>query len=227
MNLMSVWTNKIAREAPGEPSGGAPADPTPAPAAAPDYSFLPAEFLVDGKPDAERFTAHLADLTERAKPRTPEDGVYDLTLPADLKFDVEGFTPQLDLENEAFKPLVSELTETLKSLGAPKEAGSQVLGLLARYQAAQFSAAVKEQEAQFAALGPQADARIQTVARSIETLVPKEEAEALMATVTSAKGLIALERLLSAKGMNSALPNPAAAEADPYADRYPSTASKR
>lgn len=227
MNLMSVWTQKLVRQAAGDPPSAAPADPAPTAPAAPDYSFLPPEFVVDGKPDAEGFTKHLAALTEKSKPRAPEDGAYDLSLPADLKFDAEGFEPKLDLDNPEFAPVVSGLKDFLKSIDAPKEAGPAALGLLAQYQAAQYQAAVKALEAEMTALGPQAQTRIETVSRSLETLLPKDEADAMRGTLTSAKGIAAMERLLSAKGLSSPTPNPAAAEPDPLAARYPTTAARR
>lgn len=226
---MRHWLERMTRQV-AEAGGGAPADPPaatePAPEAA-DYSFVPAEFMVDGKPDGAKFSAHLQTLSDKAKPKAPEDGAYDFTLPADLKFD-DGFKFDLDLENEAFKPIVSDLTAALKEIDAPKEAGSKVLGLLARFKAAEYQQAAKAQEAEFAVLGPQADSRIEALSRSLETALPAAEAAALKEATFSAKAVIALERLLSAKGFTSPAPqNPGPAEDAGLAARYPTTSIRK
>ena len=218
-------TRQVADPAGGTPSDPAPANPAPAPEA-PDYSFVPAEFLVDGKPDAAKFKDHLTALSDKAKPKAPEDGVYDLALPADLKFD-DGFKFELDLENEAYKPIVTDLTAALKEIDAPKEAGGKLLGFLARFKAAEYQQAVKAQEAEMSALGPQAATRLDTLTRSLETALPAEEAAALKEATFSAKAVIALERLLSAKGFSAPAPqNPGPSEDAGLAARYPTTSRK-
>ncbi|MGL6210514.1 MAG: hypothetical protein ACRC14_11870 [Paracoccaceae bacterium] len=234
MKPTNFWHKSPLWQAAGE-TGSAPAEPVIAPTepsvdTGPDLSFVPADFHVDGKPDLGKFKDHYAtlkaDADARAAKALPE--TYDFALPADLKFDgldlPEGFAVTALTEDPAFQPLYAELGGFLKEIGADADAGPKVASLLARYKAAEtakeWTAAKAEVEAEAAKLGPQADARIATVSRLLETRLPAEQAQALQGFARSAEALKAIETLLGPKTMGSPPPAPPP-PADPLAARYP------
>lgn len=221
-------------QAGGEPPAGGAAAPeaqaTPAvapaqeQAAAPDFSFIPEAFREGGNLNVDAFKAHYEGLAPKAE--VPD--AYDFTVPADLK--IEGIPEGMSfaVDPAANEPLFAELNATLKELGAPKEAGSKIGALLAKYEAGKFSAQVAEQKAEFATLGTEAvaTARLETVQRVLETALPADEAAALMGITKSAKALIGLEKLIGPRGLSSPTPIPAAATQDPLAARYPKSATR-
>ena len=202
-------------------TGQTPAVPSPE---APDLSFVPTDFHVEGKPDLTKFRDHYQDLVAADAQRrealadVPEDGIYVFALPDDLKFDgldlPEGFAVTLDTESEAMKPLYAEMGAILKELGAPRAAAGKVGALIARYEAARFSEAYAAQKAEMAKLGPTADARVGSVQRKLQATLPAEQAEALAGATRSAAALQALEKLLAPKSMPApaAVPNTAGLE---------------
>lgn len=208
------------REAPGEGGGGVSADP---PAEGPDLSFIPAEYHTDGKPDLAKFSAHYSDMVaaqaqaaEKAA-LIPEDGNYEYTLPEEFKikgFDGFAFDPA--------DPLVPELSAFLKSMGAPKEAGSQVAQLLAKYEASREAKDLAKWSEDMKTLGTetQVRARFDAVKRKLEGLLPADQAAALVRQgTTSAAAVKALERLVTAPGFsppNSLPPKPTASDLEIY-----------
>lgn len=226
MKLSNFWNEKIRWQAPGDPASGGtqtapePVVTEPAAPAGPDLSFIPAEFVKDGAHDLAGFTAHYQSLVASEARRgqdLPADGAYDFTVPADLKFDgmtlPEGFALDLDLQNEANKPLVDELSSVLKELGAPAAASGKLTSILAKYEASRHAQAFAAQQAEMAQLGTpaQSAARMATVTRALETTLPADLAKALIGDVMSAKSLMALEKLLSPRTLSA----PPAAPAGP------------
>lgn len=204
MKRRDFWSNKIKWQAPGEPSGGVALDPQPAPAQeadAPDFSFIPETFIKDGKPDVDAFKAHYADLTKA--PDVPD--AYDFALPNDFKLDglPEGMTIDIDAADPVMAPLFEDLTGILKGMNAPAAVAQQVTGLLAKYEAAKFSQALAEQQTQMEALGPQATARIEAVARAMQAVLPADQVAALQGVTKSASALQAIEKLLGPRGMTT------------------------
>lgn len=222
MKLNDFWS-KATREA-ADLSGGQSPEPAPAatPDAAPavDLSFIPEDFHVDGKPDTAKFAEHYQQLSAKAKEETAAPDAYDFALPADLKFDgmPEGFEVEIDTKSEEFAPLFGELSDTLKAMKAPADMAPQMLGLLAKYKAAEISSQIKAGQRELATLGEPTvvSARIDTVTRALQSALPAEEASALMGSVKSAAGIKALEKLLSPKGMQTPISTPA--PRDPDAD---------
>lgn len=209
MRLRKSWSNKLCRQAPGEPAGGAvePAvEPAAAPvaAAAPDYSFLPEAFIKDGAPDIEGFKAHYAELSKPVeKAELPE--AYDFTVSPDLKFDglPEGMTIGIDAKDPAFAPLFDQLSGVLKELGAPADAGGKVASLLAQYEATKFGQSLKVQQAEMDTLGATAPARIEAVTRALQANLPADQVEAIQSFTKSAKALQALEKLLGPRSLTA------------------------
>ena len=205
----SKWLNeRLMRQATGEGTPAADATPVtpaaPVQDAAPDLSFIPADFVADGKPDLGKFSEHYKQLAEAAatKPEVPE--AYDFALPSDLKFDIPDlpadFKMALDPESEAMKPLFGELTGILKEVGAPKEAGSKLMGVLAKYEAHRVAAGEAHIKADLAKLGDAAKVsqRQATLSRALETKLPADEAAVLKEMIGFSGGAIrALERLIS------------------------------
>lgn len=242
---MSKFLEKMRRNAPDVP-GGSPApaplpvggdtNTPPAPAAEPagaDFSFIPTDFHVDGKPDIGKFTSHYQELVaadaqrKQALADVPEDGAYDFSLPADLKFDgielPEGFTVELAKDDPVLKPLFDELGAVMKEFGLPRAAAAKFTSLLARYEAQKFSQGYAAVKAEMAALGTptQAQARIATVQRKLETMLSPDQVEALKDATGSAKAVMALEKILSPASLSAPSPQP------PNADRENLSAYER
>jgi len=174
---------------------------------------------VDGAPDLGKFTAHYQDLVARDAQRAQAEAEipreYTFALPDGLSFSdiegAEGFKVELTPDDPLLKPLYSELGEVLKEARAPAGAAGKLMGVLARYQATMYADAMKAMEKDMAALGTptQQEARIASVTRAIETRLPAEEATALKASLTSAKAITALEKLLGPqRGSPTAQPAP-------------------
>lgn len=219
MKPTNFWSNKIRWQAPGEPAAAppapeaAPAAPAPAPVAeAIDTSFIPASFVKDGKPDVEAFKAHYEDLTKA--PDIPD--AYDFALPADLKLEglPEGMTIEIDTKDPAMAPLFEDLTGILKAMKAPSAVAQQVTGLLAKYEAAKFSEALKVQQKEMDSLGPQATARIEAVTRAMQAALPEDQVAALQGVTKSAKALQAIEKLLGPRTLASPNPSPSRAHTE-------------
>lgn len=219
------WLQKMTRQIPGEPSGGNPAPepaPVPAPDAGPDLSFIPTDYHVDGKPDLSKFSAHYQDLVaadaqrREAMADVPEDGKYEFALPEGFAFDgieglPEGFAVELATDDPDLQPLYAGLGEVLKEIGAPKAAAGKLAGLIAKYEAVQYQKAAKAAQAEMAKLGTpaQQDSRFAAVERGLATVMPAEEAKAVLGIVRTADALRGLERLLSPRSMTPPTPAPA------------------
>lgn len=241
MNLTRFF-ERLTREAPdassGAAGGAAPVNPgldgsnipSGAAPAAPDLSFVGAEFLDGGTLKADAFREHYQGLlTEKqARDAVQVPDAYSFAKPADLDLGdlklPEGVDLEVKADDPAFKPLFDELGGFLRENRLPQEAASKVSGLLAKYEAARFKqgydAAVKDWET----LGPTEaarDQRLATVKRAVESKLPEAEAKALLASAGSAGAVKALERLLGTGGVNSPAPNPPTAPDDPIARRYP------
>lgn len=225
----SKWLNeKLMREAPNE--GTPAAEPVAAPVqdAAPDLSFIPADFVSDGKPDLARFAEHYKTLAP--KPEVPE--AYEFALPADLKFDLPDlpadFKLALNAEDEAMKPLFGKLGGVLKDMGAPKEAATKLMGVLAEYEAHRAATGNAHINAQMAKLGDTAKVaqRQATLDRALETKLPADEAAELKEIIRfSAPSIRALERLLSAP-VTTPTPAPASPSVSADIEAYYKTPTK-
>lgn len=200
---------------PDPASGSTPADPalqqqqTPPPVAeGPDLSFIPADYLADGKPDTQKFSEHYADLVARdaqyaeRMAEVPEDGVYDYTLPEDFSFGdlalPEDFKVQIS-DDPDIAPFLGELGGLLKEYGIPKSAGEKFAGLIARYEATKYSQMFKAQAEDLKTLGTpaQIQARKDAVSRALAARVPAELAKAIHIDHASAAQIKALEMLLA------------------------------
>ncbi len=225
--MRKSWQDKITRQAPDVPtSGGNPAPvpepaPGPAPEAGPDLSFIPADFHTDGKPDLPKFSTHYQDLVaadaqrREAMADVPEDGKYDFALPEGFTFEgieglPEGFAVELTPDDPDLQPLYAGLSEVMKEIGAPKAAAGKFAGLIAKYEAVRYAQAAKAAQAEMAKLGTptQQDSRFSAVERGLATVMPADEAKAVMGIVRSANALRGLERLLSPRTMSTPPPTP-------------------
>lgn len=231
---MNKFLDQMRRNAP-DASGGNPAPaplpvggdttpPAPAPDAGADFSFIPTDFHVDGKPDFGKFSAHYQELVaadaqrKQAMSDVPEDGNYDFTLPADLKFDgidlPEGFTVDIAKDDPVLGPLFGELGAVMKEFGLPRDAASKFTSLLARYEALKFSQGYSAIKAEMGKLGndTQAQARISTVERKLQTMLPPDQVAALKAATNSAAAVMALEKILSPASLSAPNPQPPTAD---------------
>lgn len=242
-NRMPVWQaagEGTPAAAPTEPVAAQTAAAEPVAAEAPDFSFIPGDFHVEGKPDVGKFTTHYQELVARdaqraeaeaaAKAGVPE--AYSFDLPADLKFDglelPEGFAFNLLTEDENMKPLFGDLGGWLKEKNLPAAASTELMTMLAKYQATQVAQAVSAQKADLAKLGTpaQVSARVATIERVLDARLPAEEAMALKSMSTSATALKALERLLGPATGATPTPTPPTPK-DDLAAYYASPTSPR
>lgn len=211
------WLQKMTRQMPaeGNPGGNPAPEPAPVPApAGPDMSFIPADFHTDGQPDIAKFSTHYQDLVaadaqrREAMADVPEDGKYEFALPEDFTFDgieglPDGFKVELALDDPDLQPLYAGLSDVLKEIGAPKSAAPKLAGLIAKYEAVQYAQAAKAMEGEMAKLGTvaQQNSRLSAVERGLLTVMPADEAKAVMGIVRSADALRGLERLMSPRSM--------------------------
>ncbi len=220
MNMSNFFWQRLARNAADAPGG----TPSPAPVEpaldAPDLSFIPADFVVDGKPDTSRFASHYQELVAAQRPAPPD--TYDFAMPADLKFEgvPEDFAINLTPEDPAFQPIYADLGAFLKEIGAPAEAGSKLAGFIGRYEAAKYAKglAALQEEAKILGTPQQAETRVAAVLRKLETMLPADHVDALRGISTSAKAVLALEKLVGPKDMAAApaMPPGAGENLTPY-----------
>jgi len=219
MNVNKFWNNRLLRAPEGETGSAAAPEPDQAPdqnaaPQEPDFSFIPEEYRPDGKPDFTKFSTHYQEVIARDSANAeraaliPEDGDYGFTADGvdfgelDLP---EGFGVNLATDDPAMQPLYAEMGAMLKELGVPKEAGSKVGHLIAKYEATKYSQAFAAQKAEMASLGTpaQQNARIGDVSRKLESMLPTEQVKAVKALTTSAAGIRALEKLLQPRNLQS------------------------
>lgn len=217
------WQEKLTRQAPDalSPAATPAPEPTPVPDAGPDLSFIPADYHTDGKPDLAKFTAHYQDIVAADAQRrealadVPEDGKYDFALPEGFAFDgieglPEGFKVELATDDPDLQPLYAGLSEVMKEIGAPKAAAGKFAGLIAKYEAVQYARAARDAAAEMAKLGTEAqqNSRFAAVERGLATVMPAEEAKAVLGIVRTANALRGLERLLSPRSMTPPVTTP-------------------
>jgi hypothetical protein len=181
MNMKHTnWTQRLVK-APADGGAGSlletAAPATPDTATADDHSWVPEQFVKDGKPDFTALRTQFDELStyksqrDEAVAGIPEsaDG-YDLAVPADLSFGElelpEGFKFEL-ANDERTAPLLGELRDFLHKNQLPAEAGPALLGMVARYEAIAVSEAYANFEREKAALGSNAKARIGEVSRAL------------------------------------------------------------
>lgn len=214
MKLNNFFNDKLMRAPDGSPAPAAPEPAAPEPA---DYSFLPGDYLKDGKPDIEGFTAHYQDIVARdaqtAERLAQVPEAYEFKTTEDLKFDgldlPEGFSVSLS-DDPAMQPLFEEMGALLKDLGAPAETSGKAANLIAKYEAIKYSQIHAAQKAELSSLGTpaQQQARFAAIERSLQSKLPATQVDALKAATTTAEGIKALEALLRPVGHQSPAPQP-------------------
>lgn len=206
------------------PAGGgdpAPAEPQAAHAAeGPDLSFIPQDYYADGKPDVAKFSAHYAALVseqaQRAEamqdvPEAPNG--YEFGVPEDLDLSAfeglpEGYSVDLAVDDPTVAPLFEELGNVLHQFQMPKQAAGALMGVLAKYTAAQDAKLMSDMQADLATLGQGAASRVSHVKHLLEARLPGDMAKALMGATQSAAGVKALEKLLAPRAMQSPAAQP-------------------
>jgi hypothetical protein len=198
------------------------AETAPAPQeAGTDLSWIGQDYHTDGRPDLGRFREHYENLLaedarRRELPAAPQDGKYDLSIPAGLDLgDVklpEGQAIELRADDPAYAPVFEELQAFMHRNGMTQETASGLIGLLAKYQATQSVQETNALAAEHEKLGPTPaarEARVNTLRRSLLNVLPEQEASELMGTVRSYSALRAIERLIARNtGPMAAPPQP-------------------
>jgi hypothetical protein len=196
-----------------------------APAAQPDtgndLSWIGQDFHTDGRPDVGRFREHYEtllaeDARRREAPAAPADGRYDLSLPANLDLGnfalPEGQAIQLLTDDPNYAPVFEELQAFMHANGLSQQTASGLMGMLAKYQAAQTALQHKALTAEYEKLGPTPaarDARLSSIRRSLASRLPQNQAQAVMAAMQSAEAIQGLDALLTrSTGPMAAPPQP-------------------
>ncbi len=130
-----------------------------------------------------------ADAFEQIKAGKKAD---DLPADADAYVlpDIEGFNKDV----AAASPILKVLRSAAFDAGMGQEGFN---GLIKSYVEGEATKASEQMQAEMTALGANAKARISAVNTFIRSALPKEEADALAASVTSAKAVMALEKLMA------------------------------
>jgi hypothetical protein len=200
---------------------------------APDFGFVPETFKgEDGAYDTARFRTTFDELSafkaqedERAASLPKEPGDYGFSLAEDHQWP-EGFDPAKMVAKDeagndvAFDPSklfdandpdVSAVQAILHKHKAPPGMMSELASIMANRE---IRAVMKDDaifEAEHRKLGPEAQARINTLSRTLNSMLPKEQAKALLDSLTRADALRAAESLLK----NSTRPvSPSSGQAD-------------
>jgi hypothetical protein len=218
---------QVVRNAAGE-VGAAPAatpaapiqniEPVASENAPADYSFLPEAYRSDDGPNIEGFTEHyetsisrLAQLEEQATGAgegIPENGDgYDLNVPDDIDFGEmtlpDGYKFQMDPDH----PVLPELRSWMHENGIKGDSAPALMSMMAKYEASQVSAFHAQSKEQMTALGANAQQRLSTVQRAMETKIPSaQHREALLNSLTTADSVRALEQLLSGQTTTTSQP---------------------
>lgn len=245
--MITFWTQeRIARNAAGEPAGGA-ATPDPEPAAAatttpePEtsagdpapgqapqadtYDWMPESYRADGQPDFQRFRqdfddaqAQLAALNENA-PESPD--AYDFAMPDGI--DYGEITPPewFDFQIDPDDPAIGELRGVLHKHRVPASAAQELMQTLARSEAAKAARFHEQAQQELNSLGPQQQARMQRVQRAIETRVPNQaQRDALLNSLTTADAFRALESFVSGATKTTSSTAPGNSQLDSITDPF-------
>jgi len=231
MILKQHWTTLrplLAPEGEGAPAGeGTPpgnpggADPNAGdePDTGPDLSWLPEQFRADDKTDIDGFRAHYEEIAsaqaihQEALANVPEDASgYEFSLPDEIDYGdldlPDDFAFELKTDDPALAPVLEELGGFMHKHNIPKDAAGDLLGVLAKYQATEYSKAYAANRAEMEALGASANTRISNISRLIDGKLPADQATAIKAATTTAAGLKALETLLRPRGPSTTPPQP-------------------
>lgn len=181
-------------------------------------SFVPETFKKDdGSYDVEGFTAHLDGLTafkaqaDEAASALPEsaDG-YAFALSEGFKLP-EGFKADLFTEKDeagndvpfdvnsliaSDDPDIPALQAIMHEAGVQPGVMNKIADVFVSRELRAMMGMMEKAEEHKAALGPNAQARIDTVTRTANAKLPAEQAKALLDSITSADTLRALETLL-------------------------------
>ncbi|MFV1593281.1 hypothetical protein VWZ88_12535 [Phaeobacter sp. JH20_36] len=236
MKLMQHWKHIRPTLAPadeGAPAGDPPAGDPPAgdpPAGAPssaqpDFSFIPEQFRGDGGPDFEGFGAHYEEMAsaqaihQEALADVPEDATgYEFAVPDEIDFGElelpDDFKFELKTDDPDLAPVFEELGGMMHKHNLPKSAAGDLLSVLAKYQATEFSKIYSASISEHKSLGPSADARISNISRAIDSKLPADQASALKAATTTAAGVKALETLLRPRGPSTTPAQPTGADTE-------------
>ena len=189
----------------------------------PDFSFVPETFRTeDGKPDGGAFRSAydelaaakaIADEAAAAFPKTADE--YPFAVPEDLKDLLpEGFEPPEDFKLELTDdPDLPSLKALLHKHKVPPAAAEELANMLAAREIRGLHEAGKAHHEELQKLGANAQSRIDAVKRSVGAKVPQAEADALMADLTSADAIRAMEKVLT-----SGAPRPHTAASEQTAD---------
>lgn len=206
----------------------APASGEPAPAAntaveqAPDLSFIPETYVVDGKPDLAKFrddyTASMAELAQLREARTgvPETpDAYEFTVPdldlGDVKLP-EGYKFEIDKDD----PALADMRQWLHANGIKADAVPGLMGVYAKMEAMRAAQHQAHIESEVQALGGTTafEGRISKLESNLTNKIGAEGAKELLSATYTAGAVRALEKLLGTGGGMSTRQEPAKVTVD-------------
>jgi flagellar biosynthesis/type III secretory pathway protein FliH len=215
-----VFQTESPQQTQGQPNAdaAAPSDTTAAPEGAVDSQAptapegLPETYWTEGKINVdaikalhEKATAFETAQAER-EAQLPKDGAYTIALPDDLK-DEAGQPIQIDQEAPAYKVLIDAAKELKLTPAETNKFAEQMVRLEYAEAKAEAEAKSKRLAEESAKLGANPKARIEAVRNGFVAQIGEDAAD-LLSNITTAKGVIAAEKLLAKLTGASITPNP-------------------
>lgn len=162
---------------------------------------LPESFWKDGALDVatikalhESSAAEAAKLAERVAD-IPQDGNYVLALPEDLKDDA-GEPIQIDTENPAYQTLIEAAKELKLTSSEANKFAEMMVRKEVEHVRAQVAAEAKAREEELSKLGADPKVRLESVIGQVKAILG-EDSDALLKSINTAAGVVAIEKLLA------------------------------
>ena len=180
-----------------------------------DATSVPEQFVADGKPDLAAYKIAFEDASafkSRDDERTaglPKDADgYTFTVPEEFEMP-EGFEPpegfKLELKEDDLRiPAIKALAHEHK---LDQGALDAFAGIWAAHEVRKIHEAAKAGADEIKKLGPNAESRMAALSRVVASRVPKDQAEAFIADLTSADSLRAAEALVASNRGAASGPN--------------------
>jgi hypothetical protein len=173
----------------------------PAPAAATAPEGLPESFWKDGALDVasvkalyESTTEQQTKLSERAAD-IPEDGNYVIALPKDFVDDA-GKPIEIDTENPAYQTLIEAAKELKLTTAEANKFAEMMVRKEVEQARAEVAAETKARNEELSKLGADPKVRIEAVIGQVKAHLG-DDADALLKSINTAAGVVAVEKLLA------------------------------
>jgi hypothetical protein len=169
--------------------------PTDNPAPEVRYDFVLDKYRADGRSEAESLELQAksyAELQSKFGAFTGAPEAYEVSLSDEL---IEAGVQLIDDD-----PMLANAQELAKELNMSQEGFGRLVNMYAEMQLAEHKAMEDQKAAEMAALGPNANQRIEGINNWIDANMDAETAEGLRGLVQSAAGINAVEQLIARTG---------------------------